>query len=233
MKKTMFILIALLLLSVSCKKTVESEKKSWDVNLRTLNQLIYEYPSFTNVIKEQIKAAEVIMNEAISITDEQTKIKRMADANSTLRCQFVRNLEDIKSLKQTIRSKTGELRGLKLAFNEMMTANQAMSDGEKIIFDSDIKLRNIVNTKNDADALSNLVLSDLKLAESNITRIITTVKDREALAQKQIQADESAKKAVEQKKVEDAKPVKCGYCGELNPAGSTKCKSCGAPLTKN
>lgn len=232
MKKFTVIMIAFMLLAVSCKKTVESEQKSWEINLRIANQLSYEYPNFDGVIKEQIKAAEAVMNEANVISDEKAKIQKMADANALLRSPFMRNLDDIKSLRQTIRTKSTDVRGMKLEYNELMGANQAISNGERAIFDAEMKIKAPVNSKNDADALTNLVVSDLKLAESNIERIITTVRDREAAQKKQTQVAEETKKAVEQKKVEDAQPIKCGYCGTLNPAGSTKCKGCGAALGK-
>jgi len=82
MKKFTAIMIAFLLLAVSCKKTVESEQKAWEINLRIANQLAYEYPNFDNVIKEQVKFAESVMNESNSISDEKAKIQKMADANA-------------------------------------------------------------------------------------------------------------------------------------------------------
>lgn len=232
MKKLSVLMIGFMLLAVSCKKTVESEQKAWEVNLRMANQVIYEYPNFDVVIKEQIKSAELVMNEANTIADEKAKIQRMSDANALLRAQFIRNLEDIKTLKQTIRSKSTELRGLRLEYNEMMSANNAISNGERAIFDSEMKIKSPVMSKGEAEALTSLVLSDLKFAESNISRMVSTAKDREAAAKKQAQLAEESKKAAEQKKVEDAQPIKCGYCGTLNLATATVCKSCGAALKK-
>ena len=52
MKKIALFLVLGFVLLASCKKTVESEKRSWDVNLREANELKYEYPSFTNVINK-------------------------------------------------------------------------------------------------------------------------------------------------------------------------------------
>ena len=99
MKKIALILIVCLSFFASCKKTVESEKKSWDLNLRLANELKYEFPSFSNVINEQIKIAETAMNEALAVSDEKMKIQKMADANSLLNSTFIRNLKEIKSLK--------------------------------------------------------------------------------------------------------------------------------------
>lgn len=232
MKKVTVIIIAFMLLAVSCKKTVESEQKSWEINLRIANQLAYEYPNFDSAIKEQVKSAGAVMDEANTISEEKARINRMADANAMLRCPFIRNLDEIKSLKQAIRTKSIELRGMKLAYNEMTGANTAISNGERAIFDAEMKIKNPVSGRSDADALTNIVLSDLKLAESNIAGIITTVKDREAREKKQAQVAEDTKKAAGQNKTEEAQPVKCSYCGTLNSAGLFTCKGCGAPLVK-
>lgn len=232
MKKFTAIMIAFLLLAVSCKKTVESEQKAWEVNLRIANQLAYEYPNFDTAIKEQIKTAEAVWAEAAALSDEKAKIQKMADANARLRAPFVRSLDEIKSLRQSIRSKSTDLRGMKMEYNELMGANQAISNGERAIFDAEIKIKAPVNSKSDADALTTLVVSDLKLAESNIEKIMTTVRNREAEQKKVAQKTEEVKKAAEEKKTVEAQPIKCGYCGTLNPAGSTTCKSCGAALGK-
>ena len=58
--------------------------------MREANELKYEYPSFSNVLNEQIKNAETAMNEAVSISDEKMKIQKMSDANALLNSAFVR-----------------------------------------------------------------------------------------------------------------------------------------------
>jgi len=232
MKKTTIFLILSILLFTSCKKTAESEKKSWDLNLREANELKYEYPSFTNVINDQIKIAETSMNEALVMTDEKLKISKMSDSNYLLNTGFLRNLKEIKSLKYSIRTKSTEARDLKPDYNEMYSRNQAISDCERAVYDSDVKLRNVITSRTDADSLSGLVLSDLRNAVSNLDIIINRVKERERLEKEK--ADKlAANKAAEIKKAADAaQPVKCSYCGELNLTTAIKCKACGAPLAK-
>jgi len=232
MKKIALFLVLSLVFIASCKKSVESEKRSWDVNLREANELKYEYPTFTNVINDQIKVAETAMNEAQTISDEKMKIQKMADANALLNATFVRNLKEIKTLKYSVRTKSTEARGLKLEYNEMMSSNQAIADGERVVFDSEMKLKNTVNSRADADALSGLVLADLKTAVANLDRVIAKVKERENLEKKKIEQAAADKAAVEKQKTEAAQPIKCSYCGELNLATAVNCKACGAPLKK-
>ena len=163
------------------------------------------------------------MNEAATITDEKAKIQKMSDANSQILTTFIRNLEEIKSLKTKIRNKATEVRGLKTVYNEMMMANQAISDSERVLYDSDMKLKSIISTRMDADAVTGLVLSDMKTADSNLERVITMVKDREKAEQEKIAADKTAKEKAEA-------TITCKYCGTVNPAASVKCKACGASL---
>ncbi len=232
MKKIALLLVLSFVFLASCKKTVESEKRSWDVNLREANELKYEYPAFANVITEQIKIAETAMNETQTVADEKMKIQKMAEANGLLNITFMRNLKEIKTLKYAIRTKSTEARGLKFEYNEMMSSNQVIADGERSIYESDMKLKNVISSRTDADALSGLVLSDLRTAASNLDRIIAKVKERENLEKKKVEQVAADKAAVEKQKTEAAQPIKCSYCGELNIATALNCKACGAPLKK-
>jgi hypothetical protein len=96
--------------SLACKKTVDSEKKAWEYNLKKMTELSYEYPTFKNVIMDQQKAAEALMNDSASISDEKAKIEKMASANSMLRSTFLRNLEKITDLKDSISRKAVQVR---------------------------------------------------------------------------------------------------------------------------
>jgi len=232
MKNIALILAFSIVFLASCKKTVESEKRSWDINLKETSALKFDYPSFTTVINEQTVIAETAMTEALAQMDEKVKIQKMADANSLLNATFIRNLKEIKSLKNSVRSKSTEARGLKLEYNEMMSSNQAIADGERIVYDSDMKLKSAVSSRNDADALSGLVLSDLRTAVSNLDRVIARVKERENLEKKKIEQVTAEKAAVVKQQTEAAQPIKCTYCGELNISTALNCKSCGAPLKK-
>jgi len=231
MKRALIAALIVAFAAASCKKTVESEQKSWENNLKRVSQLTFEFPSFTNVLKEQIETATKVMNESAAITDEKARIQKMAEANSQLMTTFVRNLEEIKSLKTKIRSKVTDVRGLKTQYNEMMMANQAISDSERVIYDSESKLRNtVIESRMDAEALTGLVLADMTSADSNLQRIISMVNERQDAEKQKI--EEAQKQQIEAKaeKEKAATPIKCTYCGTLNPADATTCKGCGAPL---
>lgn len=237
MKKTAFLLISILVLSVACKKTVDSEKKSWDSNLKKIESLSFEYPSFKTVLNEQVKLAEPVMKASESITKEEDKIKKMGEANAMLSGGFIGNLSSIKSMKADLKSKIIKARGLKLEMNERFSANRAISDADSAVMEGDNKLKSAVENKSQAETLTQLVLSDLKLAMSGIDQITAQVKQREDKEQQKTQAEQQkvqdeqlAKDKIEKEKQVLAQPVKCKYCSSMNPAGSVKCKSCGAGI---
>jgi hypothetical protein len=234
MKKSLSLIIILIFTVSACKKTIESEQKSWERNKDRANQLTFQYPNFSQLIKEQVAAAELIMNEVSSITDEKAKISKMAEANAQIMKGFVRNLEDINSVKTDIRKKAIEAKGLKALYNEMAMINHAISASERTIMEADLRIKTEVKTRAEADSLTGLILTDLKNAESNLDRAIETVKDRESEekskleekqkeTQKQLADDKAAKEKAEA-------PVMCEYCGTSNPASESTCKQCGASL---
>lgn len=232
MKKTALLVTAILLFTVACKKTVESEKKAWDRNLKKIEKLSFEYPNFKNVLQQQRIKAEAVMKAADAITKEEDKISKMAEANKTINAAFVSNLSSIKSKKQSLKEKIVQVKGMKMEMNERFAANRAISDADRAVMDAEDKIRQDIQNISQAESLTGLVLSDLKSAESGLEAVSRKIKDRIA-AEKRI---ENEKKQVVQKeeaaKKELAKPIKCNYCGTLNPPTRSNCKSCGAPLPK-
>ena len=51
MKKSLVMILLVAIAAVSCKKTVESEQKSWENNQKRASQISYEYPNFATSLK--------------------------------------------------------------------------------------------------------------------------------------------------------------------------------------
>jgi len=232
MKKIALLATALLFLAVACKKTVESETKAWARNLKNIEKLSYEYPNFKTSLQVVKKKAEVVMKSAEAVSKEEDKIKKMEEANKAINPLFVRNLADIKSKTQSLKDKMVDARGLRMEMNERYSVNRAISDADRAIMDAQDKIQQSVENILQAETLTEMVISDLKSALSGLERAVSRVEERIA-SEKKI---EDEKKQVVQKqeevKKELAKPVKCTYCGTINPPGKDKCKNCGAPLPK-
>lgn len=235
-KKMIIPLIIILALTLSCKKTVESQQKAFEHNIKKTNELIFEYPSFAEIIKEQIAAAEAVMKEASSISDEKAKIEKIGSASSILRTKFISSLDSIRSAIQSIKSKSVEARALNMQYNERVSVDHAVSNGEESINNALGKLKGTVSNISEAEALSGLVLTNLKAAEDNIDKAIKIVKDREAgekkAEQEKINKGKAADAKVEAEKAEQNKLIKCQYCGTENPANTVNCKNCGAAIKK-
>ncbi len=232
MKQLSLLLIPVLVLGISCKKSVEGEQKAWERNLKNIETLSYEYPSFKGVLNEQIQKAEPVMKAAEAITDEKEKIKKMGEANSLLNAAFVRNLGEIKALRDGLKKKIIDVRGLDLDYTERRGADRAIDDADSAIRQADYKLRDTIENAAQAEVVSNMVVSDLKSAESNLDSIALRVKEREEEKQKVEEENKLAEDKAEEEKKQAALPVKCEYCGTENPPDAETCKSCGAPLPK-
>lgn len=229
-------LLIILSLALSCKKTVESQQKAFANNVKKANELILEYPSFAELIKEQIAAAEAVMAETAAITDEKAKIENIGLASSTLRTGFISNLDSIRSTIKSIKEKSVEARSMDMKYNEKLRIDQAISNGEESINSALEKIKTTVNNKTEAEALSGIVLSDLQAAENNISRAIDVVQDRideeKEAEEEKIKAEKAKEAKVEEKKAEENKLITCEYCDTENPASAENCKNCGAALKK-
>jgi membrane-associated HD superfamily phosphohydrolase len=184
------------------------------------------------VLQEQLKTADAAMKSAGQIADEEQKIKKMGEANDMLAAGFIRGLDDIKDLKQKVKNAIIDMNALRLEHNEREGARTAARYADDALYKTDERLRDKVENRSQAESLTGLVLSDLRAAQRGIERIISTVKERENRANQKIAQEKADKDQVQAKKEEAARPIKCAYCGTLNPAGSVKCKSCGAPFQK-
>ena len=231
MKHRSLFLILYLLTIISCNKVIDTEKNTWDINLKTANRLASEYPNFDRVINEQLKSAEIVMDDAKKIADKKAKGKRMAEANAILKCFFIRNLEELGPLMESIQTKSAELRGMKLPADKITGANHALSAGEKAVSDAKRKIIKSIEGRAEADNLTGQAVSALRLAESDISEIILAVKNRQQ-QEKKAGITSDAQKTSELKTEGEAQVIKCSYCGTLNSAGLFTCKGCGAPLVK-
>ncbi len=242
MKRTVVFLCALCMVSVSCKQTVESQKKAWDRNLKSIEALAAEYPSYKTVLDAQKKSAEVIMKDSEKITEEKAKIAKMGQANDALKVQFIRNLSGITDAKRSIRKKTVDVRGLDITLAERLSVNRAISDADLTMEKTEAKLRDVPVSVTVAEAVTALVLRDLNDSRKILDGFISRAKEKARLAKK---AESDKKNAAEKNaSIEKGsaggttatqpavKTVKCQYCGTVNPIDLTNCRSCGAPLKK-
>ena len=224
-------LCALLFLATSCKKTVEGETKKFETNIKRLNDLMAQYPSFKPALESVKNEAQSKMDAANKASGDDAKIKAMADANSVASPQFVYQLDDIEDQKSKLRSLITKAAQSVNDGNDRDAARSARNYAEDAISNADRKLRDAsVNNASDAEAVLRPIMSSLSGAMSDLSSVISTADGKKQAEKK---AENDSKAAEETKKVEEEKkaaPVKCGYCGNMNPAGTAKCSGCGAQV---
>jgi len=229
MKKLAILLSFLILVSVGCKKSVESETKRWETNKATLEKLAVEYPAFKSTIDQVIAKASEAMTSAGSISDEAKKIEALAAANELANPTFVRDLQSFSEQVTKLQELSTSALQNASDENDRLAAKQAADNATTAINDAKNMLKNqTVTNESEANTLIAKALSDLDGVKTTLEQIVKTTADK-------VKKVEDEKAQIE-KKAEDEKKaladIKCEYCNTMNKYDATKCTSCGAPIEK-
>jgi chromosome segregation ATPase len=223
-------LCALLFLATSCKKSIEGETKKFDSNIQRLNEVAAKYPSFKAACETLKTDATKQMEAAKSLSEEKAKIEAMAAANNIASPTWVNDLSNIDNKINSIRDMSTKASQNSHDHNDSDAAWVASRQGEDAIREANNKLGGTVDSPSAAAAIVSSIISNLDAAERRLSDVVKTAenkKDAEKKAQNEEKAAKDSTKATEEKK---AAPVKCGFCGNSNPAGTAKCSGCGAQL---
>jgi ElaB/YqjD/DUF883 family membrane-anchored ribosome-binding protein len=221
------LLVASLFLLVACgKPTAESATKSWEANLKKVEELKMKYPNFKGALEETQAAATKEWNATQVVEEEEAKIAAMVEANRTLRPTYVRKLgdlgkqmEDLKDqiaeASQTEGVSSADLEAIKSAKNE---ANITLTRVEQMVMNT------TVNTAAEAEPILKEADKQLNKAEERIKKVTDNVAKR---------VEKEVKEAEETTKKEEVAntPIKCNACGKNNDATAKNCQFCTAPLT--
>jgi len=228
-KSPIFALLAFLFLAVSCQKTIEGEMRNFESNIQKLNEVSAKYPNFKNVCDILRKDATDQMETAKKLAEESSKIKSMSAANEIISPSWISDLLDMDKKVNDIRDLITKVAQNVKDKNDSDAAWSASRQGEEAIREAKTKLENaVVNRPSDAEVIVRTEMSNLDAAIRRLNDVVKTAQDKVA-AQKQ--AENDAKAAEDQKTAEEEKkkaPIKCGFCGNSSPAGTSKCNSCGA-----
>ncbi len=233
-KSLLFALMAVLLVfSTACKRTAEGESNRWKANKKTLEQLKAQYPNFSAAFDEVLQKAEAKMQAAENAGSEDESIKMMAEANRIATPSFVTKLKGMDSKINTIEDLAAKAAQASTDHSDSDAAWSAKTSADRAIQDARSSIKSAkVTSVAAADGVVNSAIQNLERAEKRLQDVIKTSKDKKdaqdkAKEDKKVAEDE--KKAAEEKK---KSPIKCGYCGKMNEAGSVECASCGASLSQ-
>ena len=101
---TCFLLVLICSLS-SCRKGMEKEVEKWDRAKGKAQELMAVYPSFTVVIENELKTAQLAMNRAMAENGRKARMAKMAEASSMLQGGTVGFLDHIDKDTIELRNK--------------------------------------------------------------------------------------------------------------------------------
>lgn len=222
--KALLAIAIVLLLGLGCKKSVEGETKSWESNQRKISDLKAQFPGFSKALDEQLQSAKSIWDNAASISAEDQKIAKMAEANRLLSGGWIGQLEDVEGKRRKIRDKIVDVKGLKMDENDRSAVFAASRNAEQNLTEVDERIRMGAMSASAAAPILSSVTNNLESAMKSLEKVESNINAKLKDAQKAEKAD-ADKKAEEEKKNAD---WKCSYCSKTNPASATECGGCGA-----
>lgn len=223
---TLAVALALVALP-ACKKTVEGESKRWSSTTQRVQELQALYPGFAAPLKEQLKKAEAVMEAAKSLSDEQAKIKKMAEANAAALEGFAGQLGDVERLQKRVREKITTATTSVTDKNDRLAATQAANDAQRALSAADETLKKGATDIVGANAIVRKVEGDLTVADKSLDRVIDAAKAKQKTTAK---PDEKGGKAAPASGGPAAPATwKCSYCSHQNDPKLAKCGNCGAP----
>lgn len=234
MKKLAISFLGIFLFAISCGPSVEGEQKDWEKNKSMVSKLKNDFPAYTQLIDYKFTEAQKVWEASTSISEEEAKADKMNEANNyfdTGSLKVLKNLQsDIDELKrakeQILKMSIPDVSFNTSINNAVGEANSAIDlaeealyvSGELSVQEAENKLNRVGTKLNDAT----------KYIDDVMESIESFIKDQEA---KNTTTTTTQENTGNNETTQQAADIKCEYCGTVNPAGSTKCKSCGAPIT--
>ena len=100
MYKTFTILLTLLLFS--CGTSVENEEAAWKQNKTTITNYKNKYPYFSKKIDAQFEKADAAMKKALTIANEEEKMKEMQKANDIATTGYINAIVGLENNLQIL-----------------------------------------------------------------------------------------------------------------------------------
>ena len=165
MKQIIYVLSLLVLMS-ACTATVESENNLWERNTTALAQYKSNYSGVANYLDADLKTATTTWEKALSIQDEEKKIKEMGKANSQISdglLGLLKNMEnslnDLKKAEKQLATYPAE------EYTPFLTNSGFMRDG------AEAKQRMSYIDRNGFDATSRI---DVEVEIKRLTTLAST-----------------------------------------------------------
>jgi len=229
MKNTPIVLLMATFALAGCSKTVEGESKRWQQTERKARELATLHPGFKTAIESQLSDAKKQLDAAQKAGGEAAA-DQMAKANQAL-ARLTSPLGQIDRQIKALEKKSVQLTSAAKDETARMTAKQATEQAGRAITDARAILKRGATTPNEAATLLKKAQSDLRSADSTLSKLIRASKAAKKTANtKAMGAAGAAAGAAAPTKAAPppAQAWTCEYCGSKNDAKVHKCASCGA-----
>lgn len=219
----------MLLLATACAKTVEGESKKWDANVATVNALGAKYPGMKPALDARLASAKAAWDSAQGLSDEESKIKSMAAANSAIMAGFVTKLDGVEGSLAKLRESRVSAASMAGDESSRLAAKLAAEDAQKTIERVEKTLKDGAKDEASATAIVDKVVADIETAQKAVDKVLEGDKKK---AEDKAASDKAASDAAAKADADKAAAVAdwtCEYCGTANKHDATACSSCGAP----
>ncbi|MFO7566488.1 MAG: hypothetical protein R6X02_27850 [Enhygromyxa sp.] len=220
-------LFTAILLMTGCSKSVEGETKSWNANVKTVNELMAQYPGMKPALEARLEAAKTKFDAASDMSGDE-QINQMAAANSAIMADFVRDLKGLDAKLKKLRTAAAEVATKAGDESSRQGAKIAAEDAQKTIARVEKTLADGAADEAAAAAVMKKVIADIETAQSVIDKVAKADKDKtnkKAADEKTATEKAAADKAAAEAKVAD---WTCEYCDAKNKHDVTTCSGCGA-----
>ena len=221
MKKLTFFIVALLLLA-SCSRSVEGETSAWASNKTRLSELKALYPGFSAALESMMGQAESAWNAASSISNEDEKIAKMAEANALIGSGWVGDLGGMDAQKRKLRDEASRLNSKAKTPADRMTASSINSSASMAVSRVESDLRMGAADAAGAAAIVRRAMEDLRSAQKMVDDMESNLRKNKGTTTTAGGSDNT--------KPADVEPATwtCGYCSKTNDKSAHECSGCGA-----
>lgn len=189
MKILPFITSLLFLFIFSCEKTVDSEQKRWNASQARLERLMSEYPNFKTALSSDLTAARKLYQEAMTKTDDETKISWLNQANSAAYPSYVRKLDNMDREVEEIRESSVKLFEYADGGNSTLVASVKNMNVESTIKDAKSYLASVeAKDKYQANQVVDKAYGKINRLNQSITKKLRTI-EREKRAAEQAKTE--------------------------------------------
>jgi uncharacterized coiled-coil DUF342 family protein len=167
---------AALMIMSGCKPTTKNEMQYWDNNKKEYAEAVAKYSVFKPYLLAKKNEAEKIWQDALKITAEEEKAKKMKEANEKID-ELLNQFTQIKYKSQSLEEGIDSLSNKKLTKEENRIRVEAIDDAYRNIHEVAESMRTAkVASENEVKKLTGDLISKLITAQGNFDRKVTAIK---------------------------------------------------------